>query len=96
MKIKIISTPSGEAPLEVREQWIGCEMEASDPSPNSIQMGVLGGDVDRDNLDGYAVEFLHAVEVLEKKSRSAALWWHNLMFYPDHLIFGKGCCEVIE
>ena len=38
MKIRIIKVPDGQAPLEIREQWLGLEMSAERLSKDAIEI----------------------------------------------------------
>lgn len=100
MRIEIISTPSGQAPLEVRKNWVGCQFIARKNLAKGIQMGIFGGQIDRQNLNGYEVDTDHAIEVLEQKNPESAQWWKNwqdsLTLVPGYLVFGKEFCKVIE
>ena len=93
--VKIISTPPGQAPEWVRQKWVGLDLPTSLPIANGIEMGVLGGKVE--NRGGYHVNTEVAIEILEKKSPEAALWWTNNV--PVHLmaqlVFKAECCQLI-
>jgi hypothetical protein len=90
-KIRIVAVPPGEAPLWVRQQWVGLELPLtrytrlqhalgfgilSGPSNRFTQIwGVLLGRAER--AKGYAVEGAKAVEALESSSPDAARWWRE-------------------
>ena len=98
MKIKIVTVPTGEAPLWVREMWLGAVMPVFSVSKNSpTAHGALGGPPAPENLDGYAVLFQDALKALEEighsRSYAAADWWRA---HPaGELIFGKQFCEIL-
>lgn len=115
MKIRIISTPPGEAPEYIRKAWIGLEI----PIPPQFEgrrrglgFGVLSGPKTKlgslfsmllgqaKREDGYIVEALAAVELLERNSWEAADWWRqnvsHLMKPGMHFIFDAAACEEIE
>ena len=88
--IRIVRAPPGEAPLPVREAWIGLELPALQGRPGRyLGSGVLSGP--RDVVSsiirlltlrmavhgGYAVPALQAVEILERSQPAAALWWRE-------------------
>ncbi|HMJ44521.1 MAG TPA: hypothetical protein VK522_19835 [Pseudolabrys sp.] len=88
LRIRIVSTPPGEAPQWVREQWVGCELPlAHGPAAETfLTVGVLKGhsrwrhlwEVFRgraEKVDGYFVNVATAVSLLEAKSPEAAAWW---------------------
>ena len=41
--IKIITTPPGQAPEEVRQEWVGLIIPLAEQETGGFQMGVLGG-----------------------------------------------------
>jgi len=98
--IKIIAVPSGEAPLEVREQWVGLVLPV-DPSYEALGrigfIGVLGGPPDQENMGGYPVKTQEAIRLLEEKSPEAARWWRSLphLNFLDYLVFGRKFCELV-
>lgn len=73
-KIKIIKVPPGQAPLWVRQEWVGMELPVAENLPkDTVEMGVLGGKPE--NAGGYPVETTVAIRELKKKSSAAAKWW---------------------
>ena len=90
MKVRIISAPQGEAPLHIREAWIGLELDVIKGSPVAyLAQGVLTGArswfgqlsaVVRGRFKagvGYPVNAAEAVEVLERTNPEAAAWWRK-------------------
>ena len=88
--IRIKSTPPGEAPVEVREAWIGLELPLVRDKPlRFLGSGVLTGPRNfaqtlfhlitfRLKLQtGYVVQSPAAVEILEKANPVAASWWRE-------------------
>lgn len=92
MKIRIKSTPPGEAPEHVRQAWIGLEI----PVPprfagrrRGYGVGVLSGPKSRfgallamlfgraQREVGYVVEASVAVNLLASRSPEAAAWWRE-------------------
>jgi hypothetical protein len=88
--IKVIATPDGEAPLWVRQKWIGVELPLAQSGSAPITVlgsGVLSGP--RNLLArfahlfmgryhrqrGYKVSVQAAVEALARVSPEAANWW---------------------
>lgn len=98
MKIKIVATPAGQAPLWVREQWVGLVLPVDEkvlfPVP---QTGVLGGAPEPSNLGGYPVVTTEALRELREHNLEAAAWWEALptIGLMDHLVFGKKFCELV-
>jgi hypothetical protein len=89
--VRIVAVPPGEAPLWVREKWVGLELPLTRYSSRTdfFVLGVLStprtwlaqmwavarGRVKR--VSGYAVEGARAVDVLERSSPEAAAWWRE-------------------
>jgi len=99
MRIKFVSTPTGQAPEWVRNAWIGVEVETFDTSgPNDILRGVKGGKADQSNIGGYKVSTKEAVEAVRKTNPEAAKWWDKNLPTSvfSTLVFGKVFCEVIS
>ena len=89
--IRIVAIPSGEAPLWVREKWLGLCLPVADDrgSRKAYVSGVLSGPRNRfiafawrflgklSRQSGYAVYVRDAVSELEKTAPDAAAWWKN-------------------
>lgn len=89
--IRIVAIPPGEAPLWVREKWVGLSLPvADDRGPRDAYVsGVLSAPRNRllaftsrvlGNLgkqNGYAVYVRDAISELEKAAPDAAAWWRN-------------------
>ncbi len=88
-KIRIIATPSGQAPLWVREKWVDLELPlAGHPRPvGALTSGVLDGAptflgflgrLFRGRVSvtkGFAVDAAQAIAALEARHPDAANWW---------------------
>lgn len=88
--IRIVAIPPGEAPLWVREKWLGLELPIADgkhaPQQSYIS-GVLSGPRYRffaivrrllgrlEQQTGYPVYVADALGVLQKTAPDAAAWW---------------------
>ena len=95
--IRIIGVPPGEAPLWVREQWVGLELPLTRQSaPRAYYVygvlsaprswlaqwwGIIRGQAER--IPGYAVESAPAVDILAAANPAAAAWW---LKHAPHLI----------
>jgi hypothetical protein len=90
--IRIVRTPRGEAPLWVREKWVGLELPlaSGDHGPrHAYTSGVLSGPRNRlialvrlllgrlPHQSGYAVEAVTAVAILANVAPDAASWWRQ-------------------
>ena len=98
--IRIIAAPPGEAPLWVRQQWVGLDLPVARYSAGGrfLGLGVLSMprswlgqwlSVFRGRAEliaGYTVEALPAFGILGAKSPEAAAWWHQ---NTPHLIAPK-------
>jgi hypothetical protein len=94
--ILITSVPPGEAPLWVREKWVGLELPVRYSVPKIwITCGILSAPSTRlgqlwwilrgraERVSGYLVEASRAVGILERSSPEAAAWWHENA--PQHV-----------
>lgn len=93
MYIRITRTPPGEAPLEVREKWVGLVLPVA-PGHRAVRraltVGVLTGPKSffgrlRDfflgrlgTVDGYPVDSATAVAILAHHHPDAAAWWRTV------------------
>jgi hypothetical protein len=92
MQIRIIATPPGEAPLAIREAWIGTQLPLADRDgrPRTLRTnGVLTGPktflsavatllLGRTNkVIGFRVHAPAAIEALALKDPNAARWWRE-------------------
>jgi hypothetical protein len=98
--VRIIAAPPGEAPLWVRQQWVGLDLPVTRYSGQSWFLGLGVLSMPRSWLGqwlavikghaelvaGYAVEALPAVGILGEKSPEAAVWWRE---NTPHLIAPK-------
>jgi hypothetical protein len=90
--IRIVSVPPGEAPLWVREKWVGLELPLAygdSGARRAITSGVLSGPRNRlialwwalrgrlERKSGYAVDANEAVRILEGTAPEAAAWWRK-------------------
>ena len=95
-RIRIIDTPPGQAPEWVRNEWVDLELPVAEDSPEeAIQLGVRLGKPE--NLDGYPVRTLDALNILNRKSPPAANWWRGNIV-PETmpwLVFRRDVCELV-
>ena len=100
MQIKIIATPSGEAPLWVRQAWIGLELPLLIPGLHIVPvMGVITGQsalhrlgyrlglLRSEVMTGYFVNSSIAISLLLEQNESAAIWWETHL--PQYLDSGQ-------
>jgi hypothetical protein len=105
--VEIRSVPRGEAPLWVREKWVGLRLptvlKAGSPVP-ARTFGVLSTPRGRvrqlwalargksERESGFVVPVLSALEALEAASPEAAAWWRE---NAAHLV-QQGACFLFE
>jgi hypothetical protein len=90
MKIRIIAAPPGEAPLHIREAWIGVVLATRSEKPAQFpSLGVLTGPGNlvgqfvaalrgRVAIEyGYAVNARDAIDTLARSRPDAAAWWRE-------------------
>lgn len=89
-KVRIVRTPEGEAPLWVREAWVGLELPLAHPGEITTEtVGVLTGPPSplgrwwarlrgRPQLTtGYFVLSARAIGILARSQPRAADWWRS-------------------
>lgn len=98
IEIKIIAVPEGEAPLEIRQQWVGMTLLATGKtSPDFVgAVGVLSGKPESYPTGGYYIRTPVALQMLEQKSPEAAEWWRTNLANSVYLIFSCAVCEVVS
>jgi len=102
-QIRIIGVPPGEAPLEIREQWIGLILPLADGQPCAWEtkgFGVLTGTINPEQTIGFAVYPHEAMAALREKSPEAAAWWKTNaphLFEEDSvLVFDQASCQLLS
>ncbi|OGG69894.1 hypothetical protein A3I99_00865 [Candidatus Kaiserbacteria bacterium RIFCSPLOWO2_02_FULL_45_11b] len=91
--IKIIATPPGQAPEEVRREWVGLTIPLPQQETGGFQMGVLGGKAQ--NLGSYQVLSRDAFALLLAKSQPAFHWFVEHGFFGSYLVFAREVCEFL-
>ncbi len=91
-KIKIIDTPPGFAPEEIRKQWIGVIIPLSEnPIPEDKVVIRIGNQ----NRGGYKVRGSEAVSALKEAGKhEAAEFWQP--YSGGEFEFKKKFCKLIE
>lgn len=94
--VRIIRTPIGAAPLEIRQKWVGLSLPLAHPTTvKATVAGVLTHCPETG--DGYLVNAEAAVKILSATSPSAASWWREnyLRKVPrgTNLLFDATCCR---
>ncbi len=96
MQIHITSIPPGEAPENIRAAWVGLILPLADPGPETTGTeSVLSRKTDTEN--GFAVNAVQAIEILESHSPDAARWWRenaSSCIQPgQQLVFSTESCQ---
>jgi hypothetical protein len=101
--IRVIKVPPGEAPWEIRVQWVGLELPLAPGCSGVYSLrtaGLFDSKERSDTAIGYLVVAKDAVDILEAKSKVAAAWWRtntpHLLTTGQRLIFNEYVCEPIE
>lgn len=96
--MRITSAPVGQAPLEIREQWIGVEIPFLEVGmPAGSAHGVLNGETVKP-YKAFTVDQTEAIDALRKKSPEAASWWESMGFPKKggQFTFNAECAEVVS
>lgn len=102
MKVKITSTPQGEAPFDVRRAWIGIILEGR--PFNSAERGFPVGisslrKVERDYVNDFICGAKYAVAQLKATGKYEAYdWWvnnFNFNLMPEFM-FDRECFETAK
>lgn len=102
MLIRIISVPEGEAPEEIRKDWVGVVLPVSrtsglGPAGAFIRKGVESGQF-ISSANGYAVLTADAIRALELAGKTgAASYWkaRKMLVATDELIFRQEEGQII-
>jgi len=102
-QIRIVGVPPGEAPQNIREQWVGLVLPLAPDFPTTFQtetFGVVSGEEDDEPTIGYVVDFEAAMAVLAGNSPDAVSWWREHASYllgeDGTLVFDEYVCEMVD
>lgn len=99
-KIRITQIPDGDAPLEIREAWVGIILEAPDDIPRhpvDNPRGIIyGKHIPMETY--YQVWITDAITALSEagKIKEAKWWIEQVLPELDVLDFPTRCCEVVK
>lgn len=94
-KFKIIHTPAGEAPEEVRKEWVGLILNIWEINPNSTEYNLIDGKVAPvQRREKITTEKIPALEALAQKNPRAAKWFTDLLGPQPSGLFSFGLDEV--
>lgn len=101
---EVLSPPDGEAPLEIREQWVGVwfpiePRNMDGPQPETAE-GILSG-APSVMPDGVRVSMTNAIAALRSAGRMEAAewwtaWWEGLGQPFEVLLFERECGRVVS
>jgi len=101
---EVLRPPDGEAPLEIREQWVGVwfpiePRNMDGPQPETAE-GVLSG-APSVMPDGVRVSMTNALAALRSSGRMEAAewwtaWWNGQGQLPDELLFERSCGRIVS
>lgn len=99
---KITQIPPGEAPLEIRQAWVGVCVPVIKRTERPIKLPVIGV-ISGERFgytQGYQVPRDLAVANLEKHAPKAAEWWRKKRYTADssettYLVFPEDCGVMI-
>ena len=75
--IKIVEVPDGEAPLEVREKWVGAILTCVRVDTMEHALGVVSHRPSPSRRNVWIVPQEEAISALEKIAPEAAKWWRE-------------------
>lgn len=75
--VRITSVPAGEAPLWVRQEWIGIELPDLGLQTCSRGYGIITGRPDPDPGEHFVISVQVAVDALARKNPTAANWFRQ-------------------
>jgi hypothetical protein len=101
--LRIVRTPPGEAPEEIRRAWVGVELplRARETKPqNHATLGVLSfRNSECETAYGYSVDARAALKALANHSPTAAHWWRKhapqILDREYQLWFPPEVCELV-
>jgi len=95
--MRVTSAPTGQAPLEIRQKWIGVEIPFLEIGvPTGSVSGILNGKKVKPHKV-FIVDQVEALTALRKKSPKAADWWKGVGFpiAGAQFTFNVECAEVV-
>ena len=86
-KIRIVTIPCGESPLEIRKMWVGCGELLVHFIHDEGSQGILTGK-QGDTKVRYWVDQEEALEILSRVHPDTAEWWYRNGFPKQDRFFG--------
>ena len=110
-KVRIVQPPIGEAPIWVRQAWVGLELPLAGNANEFFSFGVLSGPKSwismiwgllcgrGQRITGYPVHAGAAVDLLARTNPDAADWWRDnapYMLRPGRtFLFNEDACSLL-
>lgn len=97
--IKIVKTPAGEAPLWVRQAWVGLVLPCNPVlGSHGGERGVLSKLILFPNRCGYSVPQDQALMILEDKNFRISVWWKGKGFphQGEYFVFSEEEAEMVR
>ncbi len=100
-RIRIIKIPDGEAPIEIRQAWVGltlpCDPYLGYPD-KGLERGVLTNEEAPRNRCGFSAPQDEAIAILAQSNPKAATWWKEHGFpQPDQRFgFAEKEAEIVS
>jgi hypothetical protein len=101
VRIRIINTPPGDAPEEIRQAWVGLELPLApgEHGPRAMDTAGVVSQLPAGVRMGYAVEGRVAVDLLASHAPAAAAWWRThtpeVLASTYWLVFPAETCEKV-
>lgn len=100
-RIRIVATPPGDAPDQIRRAWVGLELPLANGQTGPCRQpaeGILSGR-DEAPCSGYAVDGRQAVALLAAREPEAAAWWRehapHVSMHGYQLVFPADVCDLV-
>lgn len=97
-RIRIINTPGGQAPLSVREKWVGVEIDCLYSTPSNVIVDIYTHEI-VGYMSGFVVLQADALSALAKLDAGAAAWWKSNGYPRSDIatfIFDDDCALVVK
>ena len=97
--IRIVKIPEGDAPLEIREAWVGLELPCLTKHDESKEVkNIISQEIRQPRPNCWYVPQDMALEILEEAAPEAAQWWLEHDYpHPDRFFtFGEDEAELVD
>lgn len=101
-QIRIIKTPAGQAPEEIRKAWVGLVLPCG-PIAGYLESGTELGALSLEPINRgrrtVSVPQVEALEILAKERPFAAEWWAEMGFpraFASRFAFGLDEVEILD